>query len=172
MATAEYMREYRRNHPQMMTEIGRRYRIKHRAQKAASDARYRAQHRDENNALLKKWRSDHPEKTAQYYAKRRLEHRNETLENTRKWQEKLRNDVFSHYGMVCACCGEAHPEFLSIDHINGGGNKHRRELKCSGQGIYIWLRKNGYPDGFRTLCMNCNWASRGKNRCCPHQRQV
>jgi hypothetical protein len=66
----------------------------------------------------------------------------------------------------CKCCKDKHLEFLTIDHINGGGNKH---LKTISMDIYSFLIKNNYPTGFRVLCMNCNWARRF-NKKCPHQK--
>lgn len=65
--------------------------------------------------------------------------------------------VFAHYGLSCACCGESRRVFLSIDHIGGGGTKHRESLGGkSGSGFYKWLVRQGFPKGYRTLCFNCN----------------
>jgi hypothetical protein len=85
----------------------------------------------------------------------------------RKGYAKFRNEVFLAYGGYrCACCGEEEKAFLTIDHINGGGSKHRKEIGQSN--FYRWLRDNGYPPGFQVLCMNCQW---GKKNCgiCPHK---
>ncbi len=79
--------------------------------------------------------------------------------------EKL--DVLQHYGMKCACCGEETYEFLSIDHINGGGHQHKMKI---GNHLYRWLKKNNYPPGFQTLCHNCN-AAKGFYGQCPHERE-
>ena len=89
------------------------------------------------------------------------------LETRRIWRRDLRMSVLSHYGGICACCGEDELEFLGIDHIKGGGNQHRKGLNVS---IYYWLRKNGFPQGFRVLCHNCNLAS-GFYGVCPHQKK-
>ena len=78
----------------------------------------------------------------------------------------LRKLVLTTYGGCCACCGESHEEFLVIDHINGGGTKHRQEVG-SGSKFYQWLKKQGFPSGFRVLCHNCN-ASLGFYKRCPH----
>lgn len=80
----------------------------------------------------------------------------------------LRLRCINHYGGRCACCGESRFEFLSIDHINGGGNQHR---KLIGNKVWRWLIKNDFPQGFRVLCHNCN-QSLGYNKYCPHQREA
>jgi hypothetical protein len=75
-----------------------------------------------------------------------------------------REKVFANYGMLCECCGESHIEFMTIDHIHGGGAKHRRQIK---KALYRWLVSNNFPEGFRTLCFNCNTAI-GRFGYCPH----
>jgi hypothetical protein len=63
--------------------------------------------------------------------------------------------------------------FLSLDHIDGGGNKHRKELFGdkgeSGLSLYRWAKNNGYPPIFQVLCMNCNHAKHVLG-VCPHQK--
>lgn len=91
------------------------------------------------------------------------------------YKKELRKDrrlaVINHYGGECACCGEAGIEFLSIDHANGGGRKHREDVLGSktSSGFYEWLINNNYPSGFRVLCMNCNTAI-GWFGYCPHKK--
>ena len=72
-------------------------------------------------------------------------------------------DVFSHYSpsLTCQKCGFNHLAALSIDHIDGGGNAHRREIgvKNSHQ-LYKWIKANTYPLGFQVLCMNCQFIKR------------
>src|SRR5690606_39680958 len=47
------------------------------------------------------------------------------------WYNKARFEAIMHYGGKCACCGESTYEFLCLDHSNGGGNQHRKEVKAS-----------------------------------------
>lgn len=47
-------------------------------------------------------------------------------------RRRLRAEVIAAYGGRCACCGEATPEFLSIDHVNNDGAQHRREINGGG----------------------------------------
>lgn len=107
---------------------------------------------------------------AKVYAKQ-LEHQraNKEMYNAsgRRCRRKLRDEVLHAYGDVCDCCGENEKDFLEVDHIMGGGNKHRKELG-GGAKLYTWLRKNKFPLGFRLLCKNCNGAI-FKLGWCPHE---
>lgn len=96
----------------------------------------------------------------------RARHQQKINANNRRYYAALREEVFAHYGKQCACCSEDVMEFLSIDHINGGGRAHRKQTN---EHIYEWLKKNGFPSGFRTLCHNCNFA-RGRYGVCPHEK--
>lgn len=83
--------------------------------------------------------------------------------------QRLRMAALEAYGGAkCSCCGESHVEFLALDHINGGGNQMRKVHK-TGKEFYKWLRNNGYPEGFRVLCHNCN-HSLGSYGYCPHNK--
>ena len=79
---------------------------------------------------------------------------------------RARKAVFDHYGCICVCCGEANEVFLSMDHIEGGGGKHRKNI-MSGN-TYRWIQRNNFPSYFQVLCFNCNWA-KYINGICPHQ---
>ncbi len=60
-------------------------------------------------------------------------------------------------GQLCSICGYNDIRSLTIDHIFSGGRKHREETtKRGGYSFYLWLRRNGYPEGYRVLCANCN----------------
>ena len=86
----------------------------------------------------------------------------------RDYCQKIKKEVIKIYGGKCICCGETHIEFLTIDHINGGGTAHRKKLHGGGIKVYNWLRKNNFPKEFQVLCMNCNFA-KGKFGYCPHK---
>lgn len=78
----------------------------------------------------------------------------------------LRAEALEVYGGHCACCGEPRKEFLAIDHIDGGGSQHRKKDSCAVR-MPEWLKKNGWPEGYRILCHNCN-LSIGFYGYCPH----
>ena len=100
------------------------------------------------------------------------QHKDVMQARAKKYTADLRRQIIEHYSsgtMVCSCCSESHYEFLSIDHIDGGGTKHRNEDTGMGSGFYLWLRRNKWPKGYRVLCYNCN-SSRGAYGYCPHEQ--
>ena len=88
------------------------------------------------------------------------------MERDKAYRRRVKTETISQYGGECVCCGEMKIEFLCIDHIEGGGTQHRREVG-RGQDFYRWLKRNEYPEGFRVLCSNCN-QSIGSYGYCPH----
>lgn len=115
------------------TELHRRYRARHPERVREADRKYRERHSEE---CQKKYR------------------RNGRLRNAR-----IRLEVLSHYSggsLHCALCGYDDARALEIDHINGGGTQERKTLKLRGVHFYDWLKKQGYPEGYRVLCCNCN----------------
>lgn len=82
-----------------------------------------------------------------------------------------RQNVMDHYGGKCICCGESEILFLTIDHIYGGGNQHRKDIKKWGSGFYKWLIKENFPNDFQLLCHNCNMGKHRNGGICPHIKQ-
>jgi hypothetical protein len=90
-------------------------------------------------------------------------------------ERKQKIDLMNAYGGECTCCGEQNIDFLTIDHVHGGGCAHKKSLGSYGAGghFYAWLKIQGYPQTgeFQCLCYNCNC---GRNHdpegICPHQR--
>ena len=82
-------------------------------------------------------------------------------------RDRYRQDCFGHYGWACACCDKTVERFLTIDHVGGGGNNHRKEI--GGKNMYRWLVVNNFPAGFRTLCSSCNAGTHlNGGLVCPH----
>ena len=93
------------------------------------------------------------------------------LAQRQRYKYKLRNDVFAGYGNRCACCGEDNPGFLSIDHVDGDGVKHRKTLPGSGAktlSVYREIRIANYPSNYQLLCFNCNCGEQRNAGVCPH----
>jgi hypothetical protein len=87
-------------------------------------------------------------------------------ERDRAYRMQRRRELIDAYGGKCACCGEHRLEFLAIDHPDNDGAEHRR-IAGSGERMHLWLRKHGFPPGYRVLCHNCNCAF-GFYGGCPH----
>jgi hypothetical protein len=82
---------------------------------------------------------------------------------------KIKEKVFKYYGDKCICCEENNIEMLTIDHINNNGADHRKKTGCrTGSNFYAWLVKNNYPEGFQTLCFNCNISKYINDGVCSH----
>jgi hypothetical protein len=85
-------------------------------------------------------------------------------------RKRNRDDLLAAYGGKCVCpkCPETNPDFLTLEHVGGGGRAHR---KAVGSHTYADLRRRGYPqDGYTLLCWNCNAGSRFTG-VCPHMIQ-
>lgn len=93
----------------------------------------------------------------------------------KEYRDDIRKTILEHYGNKCSCCGEEEPKFLALDHVNNDGKIHRAKLgarfPASSYQVYLWIRKNNYPDTFQILCHNCNMA-KSCYGICPHKETV
>ena len=106
-----------------------------------------------------RWRERHPERSRQVVHDYQTRVGRSVLrEREYRQRQATRLAVLHHYGGECACCSEQQHEFLTIDHIDGGGREHRRMVERRGYPFYAWLRREGFPSGFRVLCWNCHMA--------------
>jgi hypothetical protein len=127
----------------------------------------------------------------EYCAEQRDKHREK---NKAYWRDRYKNDpgykamvkarakqdgetrrllVLQHYGGEhprCACCSEGALEFLCLDHVAGGGTKHRDQVRREGKAMTRWIIDNNFPKMFRVLCHNCN-TSLGHYGYCPHKKK-
>jgi hypothetical protein len=74
-------------------------------------------------------------------------------------RDNLKLEVFNYYcdnDIKCQGCGEKELCILTVDHINGGGCKHTREIK----NLYPWIKRNNYPEGFQIFCWNCQFRKK------------
>lgn len=91
-------------------------------------------------------------------------------ERDRAYRTSLRQQVQDAYGNRCKCCGETTPEFLALNHVEGGGAAHRREMNNSVAQLYRSVIREGFPATYQLLCHNCNLA-KGFYGQCPHERE-
>lgn len=84
------------------------------------------------------------------------EFREKAQARKRKYFDGLKPRVLAHYGCQCGRCNISDPDVLTIDHINQSGAEHRLQIGEGSRAFYMWLIREGFPPGFRTLCFNCN----------------
>lgn len=139
--------------------------------------KYNLEHKEEKSDYNKQYIIDNREHVANKRHEYYLENQEELLERERERRKILRHIVISHYSkgtMKCMCpgCNENHYDFLTIDHINNDGSKHRKEIGSNGTVLARWLIDNDFPDGFQVLCMNCNFSKGKHGFCSKHQNKL
>ena len=129
--------------------------------------KYYLEHKEER-------KEKHNRSSREYYSKHKNEIRNrrrktprirKTLEDRRNYIKEYtriaRVEALTYYGggkLACVKCGFSDIRALSIDHKNNSGAMHRKKIGRTS--ICRWLRSNHYPEGYQTLCMNCQWIKR------------
>jgi len=124
---------------------------KSQAELAASQ-RYKKKHADQIRAAQQKYRQTERAKVL-------------SRATQRKANARLKVEVLIHYGngqLKCCWqdCDVVDVDMLSLDHINNDGCKEQDRKESGGRGqkkskgIYRRVKREGYPSGFQTLCLN------------------
>lgn len=101
-----------------------------------------------------------------YFKKWVNENREKVNANNKKYYQNLKDKVFDRYGKRCWCCGETEEDFLTLEHLEGGGSKHRKEVGIYGQFLDAIHTKE--LSKYMILCMNCNMGRAKNYGVCPH----
>jgi hypothetical protein len=126
----------------------------------------RQQHRDDywkhHEQRLAQRRLDNPKLSLEEkrYRQEKKKNYDEKYKPTRhikraKLGKQLRYKIINYYSngtMKCIRCGFSDIRALTIDHINGGGCDHKKQIN---RPLMTWIKQNNFPDGFQILCMNC-----------------
>lgn len=134
---------------------------------------HRGECKDCLNIYFRKRRQITLERRRQIGRKCYHKHREEYCLANRKRKQLARIEVLTHYGngkLACVHCGFNDIRALSIDHIAGGGKQHERERRSTQ--LAQWLRKRGFPLGYQTLCMNCQFIKKLENKEQTKQHEV
>uniref|UniRef100_A0A6M3JZH6 Putative HNH endonuclease n=1 Tax=viral metagenome TaxID=1070528 RepID=A0A6M3JZH6_9ZZZZ len=120
------------------------------------------------NSQKRAWALCNPDKVQAQHKCYYKNNRQYAKQRAQDYRVKLKYTVLEHYSRgepKCAVCGEKDIIVLCIDHINGHGQEHRRQIgRTSGSAFYNWLIINGFPKGFQVLCFNCNMRKRFNNQ--------
>ncbi len=125
-------------------ERNRQYYLNHREAIIEKNRLYTEAHMDEKRRNARRYYHKNKEKVLKY---------------TRAYMIQLRGKILTHYGkgkLACLQCGFTDIRALSIDHIKGSGNQHRKTVK----NLYHYLQRNNLPGGYQTLCMNCQFIKK------------
>ncbi len=112
-----------------------------------------------------------PDDGDDWQERNREHHLAQKRENTNRRRQEVFMEALEHYGgspPKCYCCGESIPILLCLDHVEGEGNKHRKENKISH--LSQWAKRNDWPDLFRVACHSCNMGAHLNGGVCPHQQ--
>ena len=114
----------------------------------------------------RKWYENNKEKAREM---KRINMRKYRAANPQKYRaqsraakKKLKDAVFDIYGRRCVRCGFEDERALTLDHVKNNGSKERSELGERGV-YYRALKEENYND-YQTLCMNCQFIKRVKDR--------
>ena len=111
---------------------------------------------------LKRWRQE-LQVEAHRSQRRALGKRRDGLQH----REEIRQEAFRHYSagstIKCSECGFADMRGLTLYNPN----KNEEESVRSGWNEYDWLKKKGWPKGWRVFCENCMFIESGRGSTYP-----
>lgn len=166
----------------------RSYHKEHRDEQIKSSRKWRDDHYEESLIANREW---HRKYGKDYMKKRRtgligpfskadgpdwkFRNREHFLalkrESANRRNREITVEGLKHYGgdnPRCYCCGESELLLLGLDHIAGGGAKHRKETGM--RNTSGWAKNNNWPPIFRVACHSCNLGSHLNGGTCPHQK--
>lgn len=171
---------------QQRKEYDRQYYLAHKERICARIRQYEADHPELQKERQKRWRDDNPEVSRAIHRKHYYRYRERLLADRRAYRRanldyvnalgrknaynsrtRIKNEVLTYYGggkCECVTCGENRIACLSIDHINNDGMAHRKTLSFCGSQFYSYLKTSNYPEGYQTLCMNCQFIKKAENQ--------
>jgi len=137
-----------------------RYYEKNRERILKRVSRYRVFNREKIRTSQKQYRIKNADRLKHYFSSPKMRAKGRIYRT--RWNAKAKLLVLSKYGVhgraQCVQCGITDIDVLTIDHMNGGGRKHRESVCAysSTSALYRWFIRNKFPIGFQTLCANCN----------------
>lgn len=149
-------REYRKNNIDKARAGERRYFQEHREERNKKSAEYRKANLKQVQDRIRIWQSTH---------------RDYRSASAKAENKKLRLEVLSAYGSVCACCAEHEQRFLTVSYANEDGRKLLKGLK-GGIPTYKKIIALGFPSDLKLLCHNCSKARHFNGGFCPHEKIV
>lgn len=133
--------------------------------KMLSQKKWRAKNRDRVNEWKRVWHNEHKEEMKKIKREYWRKNKEQLTQKRKEKRVELKTKIIKAYSkeMKCANCGLADLKNLTIDHLNGNGERHRRNSGLSGgYSFYYWLQKKNFPPGYQVLCFGCNMEKGGR----------
>jgi hypothetical protein len=148
--------------------VGRALLVKQVERIAIGQYNYSMSESNDPSTYYREYYARNRERIRARYRENREYHLERQRERRPAYIRRLKRSVFDAYGNRCNCCGEDNPGFLSIDHVHGGGRKHRQAV---GGGVMVLLEiiKAEFPNDYQLLCFNCNLGRNLNAGICPHE---
>lgn len=142
-----YQREWCSKNREKMRAYHRAWYRKNAEDMRARSRKFHREHKEYYYKKQKEWASKNPEKVAAS--------RKKLVAKNKERARALRAKMLSDHGGKCVTCGFSDSRALQIDHINGGGKRHRKTFN-SGSMYYQHLSKCWDDSKYQILCANCN----------------
>jgi hypothetical protein len=176
-----------------VAEYRHRYYLAHKEERKKYNRRYYLKTKKLSNARSRAWYGKNRAKALRYRRTRYLANREEIMEKQKlyvqknlSWiskrvsdhKRKMKLAVKMYLGGRCRCCGEREPEFLTIDHVRGGGFKVKNKHGFRRNEVYYWEIYRAMRAGrsvskkYQLLCSNCNLSKHFGGGVCAHKRKV
>jgi len=132
--------------------------IKHYLNRKERNNEYRRRKRKEARELSIVWEKKEDPQKRRDYGKKQYDLRKEK--------------IYSILGEKCVKCGYSDIRALQIDHVNGGGNTHRRALGWKYFKTLSEMSQDDLRKDFQILCANCNMIKKAENNEYSHSGSV
>lgn len=116
-----------------------------------------------------------PETRKRLNAEYRKRHKIKIQRQRKLARKSIKEEVLKQYGTCCAVCGFSDSRALQIDHIDNDGGAERKLLGgryFAGFEFYCWLKKQGWPSGYQTLCANHNLIKYFEHKSANHLKVI
>ena len=133
-------------------EYRRAYYLAHREKLIAQTRAHQLAHVEERKEYMRKYAEEHKESIVPY-----------KKEKARIAWLTLKEPIFERLGKVCIQCGYSNQGALQIDHINGGGSEHRRQITGPSKYYQEILADPLIEEHYQILCANCNQLKKTLN---------
>lgn len=124
----------------------------------AAGARHRATHRDASRAASRRWYRENKAKALKQSRASYEKNKERRLARQTELGQQLKLETLTHYGkggLLQCCwdgCQETDIDCLTLDHIENNGYQDRGKGIRGSKTLYRKLNKEGFPEGFQTLC--------------------